>query len=49
MCRRQHLTGCIMLGFGLGLLIGQCFDSGFLCLCGGIVFITFGLCGMRRK
>lgn len=49
MCRRQHLTGCIMLGFGLGLLIGQWLGSGFLCLCGGMVFITFGISGMRRK
>ena len=49
MCRRQHLLGCIMLGFGLGLLIGRCIDSWFWCVCGGMVFAIIGFCGMSRK
>lgn len=38
-----------MVGFGLGLLIGHCLSSGFLCICGGTVFVILGLGGMRRK
>ena len=49
MCRRQHLLGCILFGFGLGLLLGHCVESGFLCICGGTVFVIVGLGGMRRK
>lgn len=49
MCRRQHLLGCIMVGFGLGLLIGRCLESGFLCTFGGIGLVVFGFCCMRRK
>lgn len=49
MCRRQHLLGCVMLGFGIGLMIGHCLTSGFLCLCGGMVFVILGFGGMRRR
>ena len=49
MCRRQYLLGCIMLGFGLGMLLGHCLESGFLCVCGGTVLVFFGLGSMRRK
>ena len=49
MCRRQHLLGAIMLGFGLGLLLGNCVESAVACACGGIVFVIFGFGGMRRK
>lgn len=38
-----------MLGFGLGLLLGHCLESGLLCICGGVIFIVFGFGGMRRK
>lgn len=38
-----------MLGFGLGLLVGQCLESGFICTCGGLVLLTAGLCVLRKK
>ena len=49
MCRRQQLLGCVMLGFGLGLMIGHCLESWFVCSCGGIVFVFLGCGGLRRK
>ena len=49
MCRRNHLRGCIFLGFGLGLLIGQCLESGFLCTWGGIILIIVGVCTLQKK
>lgn len=48
MCRRKELRGCILLGFGLGLLIGQCLDSWFLCTCGGAALIILGLLWLKR-
>lgn len=41
--------GCVMLGFGLGLMIGYCLESWFMCCCGGIVFLILGYGGIRRK
>ena len=38
-----------MLGFGLGLIIGHCLDSWFVCLCAGIVFLFLGCGSLRRK
>ena len=29
MCRKNHLHGCCMLAFGLGLIIGHCLESWF--------------------
>lgn len=49
MCRRKELRCCVFLGIGLGLLIGQCFESWFLCTCGGAVLIVVGVFGLRRK
>lgn len=49
MCRRNQLLAYVMLGFGLGLLIGFCLESWFVCTCGGILFVILGFGGMRRK
>lgn len=38
-----------MVGFGLGLVIGHCVESWFLCSCGGAVIIILGFGGMRRR
>ena len=43
------MLACIMLGFGLGLMIGHCLESWLLCTCGGFVFVILGFGGMRRK
>lgn len=49
MCRRNHLRGCLMLGFGLGLLIGQCLESWILCTVGGIILAGSGFCLLSQK
>ena len=49
MCRRNHLRGCLLLGFGLGLLIGPCIESSFLCFWGGGILVVVGFCTLRRK
>ena len=48
MCRRNHLLGCSIATFGLGMLIGYLTDSGFVCICGGISLILLG-CVLRRQ
>lgn len=49
MYRRNHLMGYVFLGFGLGLLVGQCLESGFLCTCAGAVLVITGICGLNKK
>ncbi|MCI7808553.1 hypothetical protein MR626_04585 [bacterium] len=49
MCRKNHLHGCCILSFGLGLIIGHCLESWFLCCCGGVALIVLGLCVMKRR
>ena len=38
-----------MLGFGLGLMIGHCIESWFVCSFAGIVFLFLGSSGLRGK
>lgn len=49
MCRKQQLRGCLCLGFGLGLLVGRCLESDFLCLWGGAFLVIWGICTLQRK
>lgn len=49
MCRKNRLHGCCLLFFGLGLLVGHCLESWFLCCCGGLVLIVLGICVMRQR
>ena len=49
MCRRNSLWGCVLMSFGLGLLIGMCLKSGFWCNCGALMIICAGLFTLRRK
>lgn len=49
MCRKNRLHGCCISFFGLGLIIGHCLESWFLCCGGGIGLILLGLCVMRQK
>ena len=49
MCRKNHLRGCVLLGFGLGLVVGQCLDSWFVCSCGGMALALFGFLVLRKK
>lgn len=49
MCRRNHLLGCSVAAFGLGLLIGHLVGSWFVCICGGIALIILGFVLRRQK
>lgn len=49
MCRRNHLCGCCMISFGLGVLFGKWIPSGFLCFAAGVFFLCVGVCLLRRK
>ena len=49
MCRKTHLRGCLLLGFGIGLVVGYSLDSWVLCTCGGIGLVLFGLMVLRHK
>ena len=49
MCRQNQLLGCMLLAFGVGLLIGLWIECGFWAHCFGfgLIFIGFTFC--RKK
>ena len=49
MCRKNMLRGCLFFGFGLGLLVGRCLESGFLCLWGGLALVILGVCTLQKN
>lgn len=49
MCRRDQLLGFCAAAFGLGLLIGHCFESGLLSVGIGVALILGGLCLIKQK
>lgn len=49
MCRRNHMYGFGLIAFGLGLLIGLCLESGFLCSCLGVGFVIAGIFCIQKK
>ncbi len=49
MCRRICLWGWCAICFGLGVMVGSCIESWFLCSVGGLVLIFLGLMLMRRR
>ena len=49
MCRKTHLRGWCLICFGLGLIVGHCLQSWFLCCCGGTLLLVLGCCVMRRR
>jgi hypothetical protein len=49
MCRKSHLRGWCLLAFGLGLMVGHCLESWFLCGFGGFVLILLGFFIMGRN
>lgn len=48
MCRHNQLWGCVLLAFGLGVLIGLWIESGFLAHCFGFALIVLGI-GVAKK
>lgn len=49
MCRKNHLHGCCCLFFGLGLIVGHCVSSWFVCCCGGIALLALGFLHYAKK
>lgn len=49
MCRKKHLHGCCVVFFGLGLIVGHCLESWFLCAFGGLVLVGLGICIIRQR
>ena len=49
MCRQNHLLGCVLMAFGVGILIGMLMDRGFICGCIGFGMIVLGFFVVRRK
>lgn len=48
MCRQNQLWGCMLLAFGLGMLVGLWIEGGFIAHCFGFGFIILG-CSVGRK
>lgn len=48
MCRRNHLMGVGLMGFGLGLLLAGLFESGFFCGCVAVALLGIGACLLKR-
>ena len=49
MCRKNHLRGCCLICFGLGLILGHCLESRLLCWCGGLCLMALGCCVTRHR
>lgn len=49
MCRKKVLHGCCVGVFGLGLIVGHCLESWFLCCGGGSVLLILGFCILRQR
>ena len=49
MCRQNQLWGCMLLAFGLGMLVGLWIEGGFIAHCFGFGFIILGLSVGRKK
>lgn len=49
MCRRNHVLGCSLLAFGLGILIGSYTESGFITLVLAIGILAGGFWTLCKK
>lgn len=49
MCRKRHMHGCCLVCLGLGLILGHCLESWFLCCFGGLALIGIGFCTMGKR
>ncbi len=49
MCRHQQLLGCVLMAFGLGVLIGTWWGGGFFCHLIGFALLCVGLGIARRR
>lgn len=49
MCRKKFLRGCCLAAFGLGLILGHCMESWFVCCGGGSMLVFLGFLIMHQK
>lgn len=49
MYRKNHLRGCCIVCFGLGLILGHCLESWLLCCFGGLVLMGLGVCVLKKR
>ena len=49
MCRQNQLWGCVLMAFGLGVLVGAWITKGFFSFCFGFGLVVLGLCVLRRR
>lgn len=49
MCRQNQLWGCVLMAFGLGVIIGILLQGGFFSGCFGFAMLILGFCVARRK
>lgn len=49
MCRRNKLTGCCLICFGLGILIGEWITASFICIIIGFAAVVLGMGVLRQK
>ena len=49
MCRKNQLSGFVLMTFGLGMLVGMCLESGFFCFLVSIIIIGLGVwCAWKK-
>ena len=49
MCRRNQLWGCILIAFGIGVLVGTWLESGVFCFLFGLLALFSGVAVCRGK
>ena len=49
MCRRNQLWGCVLLAFGIGVLVGSWMESGLFCHLFGLFALFLGIAVCRKK
>ena len=49
MCRQNQLWGCMLLTFGVGVLVGLWLEGGFFSHCFGFAMIVVGCCIWKRR
>ncbi len=49
MCRKNHMHGCCILAFALGLMVGHSIESWLLCTCGGIALLCLGFFVLKQR
>ncbi len=48
MCRQNHLWGCVMIAFGIGMFVGTWLEADFLCKCFAVGLTVLGF-GFLKK